>query len=257
MKEREVELWNKEAEKELKLVSPSWFSYYIGNSYKEATKIGLKYVGSSRINLLKADLWNEGIKFQRDILGQYQHCENFNLYGVDISFFVCSYAKRRTKNLCAIQGDIRKLPFKENSYNIILDLSTLDHIPEVEVPLVLQQYKRVLKKDGILVLIFWYSSFFFNIKYAIIRRPKKDTQYYFSLRTIKNEVKKRFDILKEYCTGTFLYFSHRCIGFGLNRLPIFVRNRILDIVLKLEYSKISKSIFKSFAGLYVIIGRKK
>lgn len=250
---QDVEAWNKEAIKRLKAKPPDWFSYYIGNSYRRATQIGLKYVTSNRVNLLKTDLWNEGIEYQRDILGQYQDCENFNLYGMDISLVVCYYAKSRIKNLHAIQGDIRNLPFEDEFFDIILDLSTLDHIPEDKVPKVLQQYKRVLKKDSILVLIFWYSSF--SVKFVYIRRKREsDTQYYFSLESIKNEVKKRFDILEEYYTGILICIPY--LKAILNRLPISICNRILNFVLNLEYSKIS-CILKSFAGLYVLIGKKK
>ena len=250
MKNKDVELWNKEAIKSLKLKSPNWFSYYIGNSYIRATEIGLKHVNSDKISLLKTDLWNEGVEYQRDILGRYQNRKNFNLYGIDISPVVCSHARSKIKNIYVIQGDIRNLPFKNNSFDILLDLSTLDHIPENQIIDVLQEYKRVLKKDGILVLIFWYNSF--SVKY-ILRARESVTQYYFSLK-VKNNVKKRFDIIEEYCIGTLLCIPY--LGYILNRLPISLRNRILNLVLDLEYSKISKFILKNFGGLYVIIGKK-
>ena len=259
MKNKNVKLWNKKAIKSLKLKPPNWFSYYIGNSYIRATEIGLKHVNSDKISLLKTDLWNEGVEYQRDILGRYQNYKNFNLYGIDISLVVCSHARSKIKNIYVIQGDIRNLPFKNNSFDILLDLSTLDHIPENQIIDVLQEYKRVLKKDGILVLIFWYNSFFIKfVKYIrkYIRRARENaTQYYFSLKLVKNNVKKRFDIIEEYCIGTLLCIPY--LRFILNRLPIFLRNRILNVVLNLEYSKTSKFILKNFSGLYVIIGRRK
>lgn len=98
----------------MKLKPPLWFSYYIGNSYLKATKIGLKYVNQNKINLLKIDLWNEGIECQRDILSHFQNDENFNLYGIDISPVVLSRAKSRLKNVNLVQGDIRNLPFKSD-----------------------------------------------------------------------------------------------------------------------------------------------
>ena len=252
MEDKDIETWNKEATKSLKLKPLGWFSYYIGNSYRRATEIGLKHVTSNKVSLLKTDLWNESVEYQRDILGQYQDCENFNLYGVDISQVVCSHAKPRIKKIHITQGSIRNLPFRNDSFDILLDLSTLDHVPEDQVVDVLQEYNRVLKKDGILVLIFWYNSF--SVKY-IMRARESATQYYFSAESIKNEVKKGFDIFEEYCIGTLLCIPY--LGFILNRLPTSLRNWILNLVLDLEYSKTSKSIFKNFAGLYVITGKRK
>lgn len=255
MKNKNAELWNKEAVKSLNLKPIEWFVYYIGNSYIRATEKGLKYVNlKSKTNILKTDLWNEGIEYQRDILGKYQSYENFNLYGIDISHIVCSCAKSRVKKIHVACGDIRNLPFKDNSFDMILDLSTLDHIPENQVMDVLQEYKRVLKKDGILVLIFWYNSLLVKVRRYIKRERESNTQYYFSLKSIKNNVKDLFDIVEEYCIGTLLCVPY--LGRILNRLPIFVRNPLINLTLNLEYSKISRFILKNFAGLYVIIARK-
>ena len=249
---KDVKMWDRGAVKSLRLRPPDWFSYYMGNSYIRATEIGLEQIHSNKISLLKTDLWNEGIEYQRDILGYYQNNENFNLYGIDISPIVCSQARSKTKNVHIIQGDMRNLPFRDDSFDILLDLSTLDHIPENQVMDVLHEYKRALRKSGILVLIFWYKSFF--VKY-IKRMHQSATQYYFSLKSVRNNVKEMFDICKEYCIGTLLCIPY--LESILSRLPIFIRNRILDMVLNLEYSTASKSILKDFAGLYVLIARKK
>lgn len=252
---KEVEFWDKAARKLLKLKPPEWFSRYIGISYRRAIELGLKCIKlDKKIKLLKTDLWNEGIEYQRDILGHYQNYKNLDLYGIDISSVVCSYAKSRVKNIHILQADFRDLPFKSESFDIIIDLSTLDHIPESQVKNVIREYKRVLKKNGVLVLIFWYKSFLVRIK-MIRRRQENDMQYYFSLKLIKSIVESAFNIKKEYCTGLILCIPG--LGFIINKLPMRIRNWIIDNTIKLEYSKLSKFIFKNFAALYVVIGTKR
>jgi len=114
MSNKYVELWNKQANKSLRSEPSEWFSYYIGNSYLRATRIGLKHVPSNKINLLKTDLWNEGIEYERDVLGHYQYHKDLNLYGIDISPFVCLHAKSRANNIHILCGDIRRLPLEKD-----------------------------------------------------------------------------------------------------------------------------------------------
>lgn len=255
MNQKDSEIWNQEALRALKSKPPLWFSYYIGNSYRKAVEKGLKHVTSEKVVLLKTDLWNEGIEVERDILGPLEERKNFDLYGIDISPVVCSYAKARLKKVNIVQGDIRNLPFKDNFFDIVFDLSTLDHLPENQALKVLQEYTRVIKKGGVLVLIFWYkSSFLKYILKRIRKREEPQTQYYFLIESIRNEIKKSFEILEEYSTGILLCVPY--LGFILDKLPKTFRNLILNLVLRLEYSKASKYILKNFAGLYVIIGKK-
>jgi len=245
MTDNNVEIWNAEATRKLKSYDANLFLNHTENTYLRAVEIGLKFVNSNRIKVLKTDLWDEGIEHWRDILSRYQNSEYFDLYGVDISPVVCSSAMSRVKNVHVVQGDIRNLPFKNDFFDIILDLSTIDHVPENHVMDVLQEYKRVVNKSGILVLIFWYNSFF--VKY-IMNAREDDKQYYFTLRTVKNNVKKDFDILEEYCISFFPRPESK-----INILPASIRNQVLN----LEYSRWVSLIFKNFAGLYLIIGRKK
>jgi len=249
MENKDIEIWNREAQKTLSATPLDWFSYYMNKSYRKVTEIGINHVCSDKINLLKTDLWNEGIDYQRDVLGLYNNYKNINLYGLDISPIVCHCAKSRIKNIHIAQGDIRTIPLKSNSFDILLDLSTLDHIPQNETTNVLREYNRVLKKSGIMVLVFWYRSL--PVRLLLKEGP---TQHYFSLNSIKNDVKKHFDIIEEYGIGIIPAFRLGCI---VKRLPIPIRNGILNLALRLEHSKYSKIALKNFAGLYVIIGRCK
>jgi SAM-dependent methyltransferase len=52
-------------------------------------------------------------------------------------------------------GDIRRLPYKEKTFDAVLDFSTIDHIPFEDWEKALREYRRVLKDGGDLVLVAW------------------------------------------------------------------------------------------------------
>jgi len=258
MKYDDRDFWDNDAKRALRSKPPQWYTYYVGKIYRKATEMGLKYTGGNvnKTNLLKTDLWNEGIETGRSILDQYQADSKCNLYGVDISYITCSSAKGKLKTIHVVQGDVRALPFSDSSFDIVLDLSTLDHIPEYQAPSAIQEYKRILKKQGILVLVYWYDSALLRLLFklrGINYREHWGIQYYFPISLIKDEVKKDFDILEEFCVGSLLNIRKRIPALILRRLPKSIYNLILDI----EYSKISKWLLKGFAGLHAVIAKRK
>lgn len=101
--------------------------------------------------VLKVDLWNESVDVQRDILGQLQGGEQF---GLDISELQCQSAHNRLSDVKILQGDIRYLPYADSTFNTLLDISTLDHIPTFEAIGAINEYQRVLQAGGVLVLMF-------------------------------------------------------------------------------------------------------
>lgn len=254
-------LWNGEARRVLRIQVPEWFTYYIGNLYRKATKIGLKWVrvNTNKISLLKTDLWNEGIETGRDVLSQYQNEKRFNLHGVDISHLVCCSAQKSVQNIHIMQANIKNLPLKDTLFDIVLDLSTLDHVPLHQVPGVIQEYRRALKKGGVLVLVYWCESVLLRLIFKLHRiknyreQPVWGTQYYFPVNQVKECVKGDFNILEEFWTGSLLNFNNRVVAPILKSLP----NPVYDLILHIEYSKISKYLLKGFAGLHVIIARRK
>jgi len=54
-------------------------------------------------------------------------------------------------------GDIRHLPCGDGEFDLVLDCSTLDHVPQEQMPMVLDEYKRVLKPGGHASVISWAS----------------------------------------------------------------------------------------------------
>jgi hypothetical protein len=133
---------------------------------------------------------------------------------------------------------------------MILDLSTSDHISEDKAISVLQEYKRALKKDGIVVLVFTKKGIAAVISHALHKTKEDPVQpHFFSSRFVRN-VKRNFKILEEHRVGTMLSF-----GALLDKLPVQVRNSVLDSFLALEFSKTS-AMLKIPGGFHIIIGAK-
>ena len=246
-----AETWDELAVKHLKPGKPYYWSRYVRRAFSLATEIGLSYVQSEKVNLLKTDLWNEGvIEPPIGSVGKYQNRGNFRLYGIDVSRVVCFQAKLKVKKVHIIEGTIENLPFKESFFHIILDLSTSDHIPEYTAINVLQEYKRVLRKRGILVLIFQHPNLRnkCHMKYTKARPPW--AHYGFSDRFMES-LEKNFSVFEQYYIGTFFP------GLLLNKMPTTFRGFVFNSILLLEYSKLSKFVLKNLGSFQVIIATKK
>ncbi len=69
------------------------------------------------------------------------------LFGVDISFEMLKKGNEK-----AVQGDLEKLPFKDNSFATALSFTAIQNAEDIDSAL--KELKRVLKKDGFAVLTF-------------------------------------------------------------------------------------------------------
>jgi SAM-dependent methyltransferase len=84
-----------------------------------------------------------------------------------------------------IEGDIRKMPFEDEEFDVVMDLSTLDHIPYKDTKKALEEYRRVLKKDGHALLISWTGG----------DRMSADA-YYHSFERLDKEIRELFNIVR-------------------------------------------------------------
>jgi len=237
-----------------------------------AAELSLSYLlpasGSKRLLLLKSDLWNEGVDNTGgdifDFLGGGRRTAE--IVGVDVSPVICHSAKRRMgkEELRVACADVRKLPFASEIFDIILDVSTLDHIPPAHIASVVNEYERVLKESGILCLIFdsvtsgWlqYLRRIFNrFRYHQTKRFK------FGWRLSPDWIKGRlgesgFTILSEFRLGI------------LSLSPIFLKaaqsNLTGKAVPRLLYSpirsaKLAKALrsFPPLSTQYLFVARKQ
>ncbi len=80
------------------------------------------------------------------------------VYGVDISPEMLYLAEERANqagfaNIALFEGNARDLPFDDSSFDVLYNGYMLDLIPLAELPGIIQEFKRLLKPNGRLVLL--------------------------------------------------------------------------------------------------------
>lgn len=80
------------------------------------------------------------------------------VYGIDLSPKMLEKTRKRATrnghtNFELGEGDARQLPYLEETFDVLFNSYMLDLIPFADIPVVLKEFKRVLKKNGRLVLV--------------------------------------------------------------------------------------------------------
>jgi len=224
-----------------------------------AIDLTLRHCQTGRPHALKTDLWNEGVGTNRDVMGRLEHDKKLSLFGIDVSAYTCGLAKIRLKDTSIANADLRSLPFKGKSFDAIFDLSTIDHVPPNQIPVVLGEYQRILKESGLLLMFFWYESMLLKLARRLSKPSKYELppyRYYLSVEQMRLTLRRTgFSILNEYCT----------VGRGADSLSRGVRTGgtwerfsklVYSLVLNLEYSPFSSLLLRPFGGFFVVIGKK-
>ena len=100
--------------------------------------------------LLKTDLFDEAVS---EGLLTPLRTRARTLVGIDIASTVASGASRRNPALHAVRADVRRLPFVDGAFDIVVSNSTLDHFAAVgDIVTSLRELARVLCPGGHLVL---------------------------------------------------------------------------------------------------------
>lgn len=162
-----------------------------------------------------------------------------NVYGIDINKNSINQGKRSYKEIKKRikQYDGKKLPFKDESFDVILMFDVIEHVPNIKSFLKNEVY-RVLRKKG--NFIFQTPNKIINIPWEIINQKSftKWKDYHCSLQTLsslkrilefskfkeitieknniltehnKNKVRKKFSFL-----GIFLLYLLSTLPLGLN-----------------------------------------
>ncbi|MFZ5845673.1 MAG: class I SAM-dependent methyltransferase [Patescibacteria group bacterium] len=159
--------------------------------------------GKANITLLKTDLYNEAHSRPDTggIVGGLKRVEK--VCAIEIREDVkekgeATLKKTELSNYSLEVGDIRRIPYAKSSFDIILDLSTIDHIAPAELELVFSEYERVMKEDGVLILITWVDV---EDKAKDNRRNREEWgpthQYYFNKEEFIKIIDERFNIEKQ------------------------------------------------------------
>jgi len=253
----------------------SWFGLFLAPYWKLQLRLVMELLlrflppvpEDRKWLLLKTDLWDEGIDSSSwqiyELLGDNK--VSFEVVGIDISPITCRLAETRmhTERLMIACTDARKLPFRDNTYDAILDASTLDHIPPDDVANVISEYERILKGGGTLVLIFDSVTFRW-VRYLrkIFNRlrSKEDTGYGFWWQLSPVSIKAKlsaagFAVLDELPLGILtvsplflktLYGSHKVR---------FAHRFLQTMGTVIRFTSISKYLFP-LSTQYLIFSRK-
>jgi len=134
-----------------------------GEAYFEGRKSNYWWTIGSYANMRQFPHWKEILRLIRrfrkggkllDVGCAYgflvnEASKHFEAYGIDIS----SFAVKKSKEHCdgnAFKASAGNLPFKNESFDAITLIDTLEHVPDFNN--CLQDAVRALKKDGILLL---------------------------------------------------------------------------------------------------------
>lgn len=213
-----------------------------------------RYVGFAGKVVLKTDLWNESVSPEREVLSYYSgSCQ----VGSDISGTVCKGALKRNRLLLVCQGDIRDLPFKSGAFDIILDISTIDHVSESDAVRVIAEYARLLKSGGKLFLLYAqkysFACHYWNNAFEGV--------YLLDSHLIGKCVASQLEVMAD----RGLDFMHGLFGLGPKRLferflvwhcPVFIQRLVVAFVFGLECSFFSR-LFRGYCGLRVNIAVKR
>jgi len=128
---------------------------------------------------------------------QYLREEGFTVMGIDASEGMIKEAKDRVGDDFKVM-DIRKLEFKDQEFDGIWCCATLHHIPKKELPVVLKEFSRVLKTNGVL-----YVAVKEGEGEKIVQSPKvqNEPRFYAFYKQIEfeSELKQNgFDIINAY-----------------------------------------------------------
>lgn len=147
--------------------------------------------------------------------------------GIDVNQEALNYAKNYHKrdNIIFLLTDLNeKIPFPDNSFNAIISFETLEHIKNQEF--LLSEFKRVLKKGGILIIS--------TPDRNITEIGKIKTPYHF------RELKK-----DEFCSLLSKFFKIKGLyGQTLYKFLPRWKKIFRQILLRLDFLKIRKIIIR-------------
>ena len=109
--------------------------------------------------ILKTDCNNEAFAnpTRGGLVKNLKTSENLDIHILEYEQSVIVKALQQFPDLKILRGDIRDIIYKDNCFDLVADFSTIDHIPEKDVNKALQEYLRVAKDSGFVLLVCWFA----------------------------------------------------------------------------------------------------
>ncbi len=233
-----------------------WHSRYLGLAYRGAIGAAMARAGTGRPRVLKTDLWNECLAGDRDIVVHLGDENGCRVVALDLEYAICALGRTRVPGALVVQADIRALPFRPGSFDAVLDLSTLDHVPAEDVAAALAEYGAVLRSPGVLLTVFWQLSAVVRVRLLLkrlLRRAEKPGQRYFPRALVRAGLGRDAVIDREFAAGLLLAPPHRLTSALLGALPDRALTRLLRGVVRLEHVRALRPLLEHFAGLYGVV----
>jgi SAM-dependent methyltransferase len=100
--------------------------------------------------IVKTDLFDEAVgRGMYPVLA----ARGRRVVGVDVSPTVVEAAQHRYPELEAVVADVRRLPFADEAFDVVVSVSTLDHFESrVQLRAGIRELNRVLAADGVLII---------------------------------------------------------------------------------------------------------
>jgi len=89
------------------------------------------------------------------------------------------------------------LEFDGETFDVVLDLSTIDHVQPKETPVVLFEYHRVLRPGGLLFLVAWCSLDMAEVRFGDSGKYDHNAQYYLDLDRTRDLLYSLFERINE------------------------------------------------------------
>ena len=207
--------------------------------------------------ILKTDLWNEGIEVGRDLASAIcLETADLQLVGTDISNYVCRSARMATEGIFhVVRATLLSPPFRE-VFDMILDPSTVDHMPSGMRDIWMRAEYSLLKDNGILIIAFDSKLNLFNELYHHVFTRKLYPEWTLTPSEVRGVLTQLgFRIIREHALFIpGLFFGTHKSWFPLSRS--FSRRGVFEFVKRVELS--ARSRFLAFlAPQYVIVARKE
>lgn len=203
--------------------------------------------------ILVTDLFNEAFDGEELPINFWNL--NTDIIGMDISEFIVGKFNKRYPSHKKIVCDVRNLPFKDSSLDFVISLSTLDHFSYGDLIISLQEIKRILKREGVLIL-FLHNKFniflyFYQIK---IRKILPFPLELYSKNQIV-EIFKKLNFFISECTaaGHIPFPRSLCwILLFLRKLNMWEFHNLLTKRMR-HFTKLRKKKTKFLTGMFIVI----